>query len=251
MKRVLMLLGLMVGLASITLSNPDSLLLKANESYSNSKFEEAAALYQQLIDSGYRNDFIYFNLANSFFKINRLPQAIVNYERAYLLNPNDEDIEFNLEYARTFTLDRIEPLPEFVLIVWYRNIRAFLSSNGWALLSLFFLASTLVLLLLFWFSIKRGAKKISFAAAIVSILFTITTLVFSKQEKDRIINRNDAIIFQPVVSVKSSPGESGKDIFILHAGTKVKVVKALGEWVEIRIADGNKGWVQSIAVELI
>jgi SH3-like domain-containing protein len=94
-------------------------------------------------------------------------------------------------------------------------------------------------------------KRISFAFAILAFVLMGFSLVFSKQEKERVTKRNYAIVFQSVVAVKSSPGEAGKDIFILHAGTKVKVNKALGEWVEVRIADGNKGWLQSIAIELI
>lgn len=249
--RIVLLSFLLLGFGFTAESNPDSLLNKANELYSKSMFDEAASVYQQLIDSGYRNDFVYFNLGNAFFKLNRLPNAILNYERAYLLNPKDEDIEFNLEYARTFTLDRIEPLPEFFAIVWYRQLRSMLSSNGWAIISITLFALTLSLIIIFWFSVKSSTKRLSFAAIILTVLLMITALVFSKQERDRVMNRNQAIIFQQVVAVKSSPGETGKDIFILHAGTKVKVLKTLGEWVEIRIADGNKGWVQSIAVELI
>jgi len=232
-------------------SNPDSLLIKANNLYVNSNFDGAAQIYQQLIDSGYHNADIYYNLGNSYFKLNRISHAILNYERAYLLNPKDEDIEFNLEFARTFTVDRIEPLPVFFAISWYRSVRSILTANGWAVVSLFFLAATLSLLLVFWFAYGPKIKRISFFIAILSFILMVSSLVFSKQEKDRITKRNYAIVFQSVVAVKSSPGDTGKDIFILHAGTKVRVTKALGEWVEVKIADGNKGWLQSIAVELI
>jgi tetratricopeptide (TPR) repeat protein len=227
------------------------LLVVANEHYANSRYEEAAQLYQMLVDSGYQNVAIYYNLGISFFKMNQVPHAILNYERAHLLDPNDEDIEFNLEMARTFTVDRIEPLPEFFLVSWYRSVRGVFSSNTWAIISILLFAVTLVLSLFFWFSRVRSVKRLSFSIAIVALSLSMLTILFSKQEKLMLTQRNQAIIFQPVVAVKSSPGESGKDIFILHAGTKVKITKVLGDWVEVRIADGNKGWVQSVAVELI
>ena len=128
----------------MTFATPDSLLNKANNHYLEGNFDKAAELYQTLVDSGYHNAELYFNLGNSYFKLNRIPYAILNYERAYLLKPNDEDIEFNLEFARTYTVDRIEPLPVFFLTKWYRSARGMLSSNGWAWTSLF------------WFEIGRA-----------------------------------------------------------------------------------------------
>jgi hypothetical protein len=175
----------------------------------------------------------------------------LNYDRAHRLKPNHEDIEYNLEYARTFTVDRIETLPVFFLTKWYRSARGMLSSNGWAWASLFWLAMTLVVALVFWFSLSPYTKRISFLLGIITLTTFVFSSIFSAQEKQRISIRNEAIIFQPVVTVKSSPGDAGKELFILHSGTKVRVTKAVGQWVEIRIADGNKGWIQSENIELI
>ncbi len=231
--------------------SPDSLLHKANLKYIEGNFDKAAELYQTLVDSGYHNAELYYNLGNAYFKLNKIPYAILNYERAYLLNPHDEDIEFNLEYAKTFTVDRIESLPVFFLTKWYRSARSILTSNGWAWFSFVLFTSTLVLFLSFWFSLRVWLKRLSFVASILAFILFIGSLVFSIHEKHRVTLRNQAIIFQTVVVVKSSPGDTGKDLFILHSGTKVQITKAIGQWVEIRIADGNKGWVQSQAVELI
>jgi tetratricopeptide (TPR) repeat protein len=232
-------------------SQPDSVLNMANKQYIEGNFDKAAELYQTLVDSGFYNAELFYNLGNAYFKLNRIPYAILNYERAFKLNPTDEDILFNLEFARTFAVDRIEPLPVFFLTKWYRSIRGILSTNGWAWNSIIFFAFTLALVLLFWFSLRGWVKRLSFAWAILTLSVAIMSIVFSAQEKQMAMLRNQAIIFQPVVSVKSSPGINGKDLFIIHSGTKVEISKALGEWVEIRIADGNKGWVLSEAVELI
>lgn len=230
---------------------PDSLLNVANNHYIEGKFDEAAELYQTLVDSGYYNAELYYNLGNSYFKLGKNAYAILNFERAHRLKPNNEDIEFNLEYARSFTVDRIEPLPVFFLVKWYRSVRGILSSNGWAWISLFWLTVTLTFGLVFWFSFRPWVKRLSFTFGIMSILFVVSSIVFSIQEKERVMLRDEAIIFQPVVTVKSSPGDAGKEIFILHSGTKVQITKAIGQWVEIRIADGNKGWIPSETLELI
>lgn len=240
-----------ISISSFAEIEHDSIFTIANEQYIAGNFDKAAELYQTLVDSGYHNAELYFNLGNSYFKLSRIPYAILNYERAHLLKPHDEDIEFNLEYARTFIVDRIEPLPVFFLAKWYRSARAMLSSNGWATVSILFFTVSLVLVLMFWFSFRPWIKRLTFSFAVISFVIFIFSTIFSAQEKERLTLRNQAIVFQSVVTVKSSPGESGKDLFILHSGTKVQITKAIGSWVEIRIADGNKGWINSEAVELI
>lgn len=230
---------------------PDSVLQKANYEYIEGNFEEAATLYQTMVDSGYSNPELYFNLGNAYFKQNQIPQAILNYERAYLLNSSDEDIEFNLEYARTFTIDRIEAVPVFFLTKWYRSLRSMLTSNGWAWVSIAFVALLLITGLTFRFSYRPWVKRTTFSLGILFALCVVLTSTFSVQEKNRFIQRDKAIVFQSVVTVKSSPGASSKDIFIIHGGTKVSITKTIGEWVEIRTDDGNKGWIPSETIELI
>jgi tetratricopeptide (TPR) repeat protein len=249
--RIIIISFLIICLGINLNASPDSLLTKANSYYIDGNFDKAAELYQTLVDSGYQNAELYYNLGNAYFKINRIPYTILNYERAHRLKPNDEDILFNLEFARTFAVDRIEALPVFFLTKWYRTARAILTSNGWAWTSLIFLTLTLTCTLFFWFSTKGWVKRLNFACGVFTLLLTIMSMVFSAQEKHKENLRNQAIIFQQAVSVRSSPGDTGKDIFILHSGTKVEITKALGQWVEIRIADGNKGWVPSETLELI
>jgi len=231
--------------------SPDSTLQRANTEYTEGNFEQAAELYKLLVDSGYTSAELYYNLGNAYFKQGQIPHAILSYERAFLLNPSDEDIEFNLEYARTFTVDRIEVLPQFFLTKWYQSVRGLLGSNGWAWVSVGFVALLLVTALFFWFSYKPWVKRVAFILGLFFVLCLSLSIIFSLQEKSRMELRNKAIVFESVVTVKSSPGASSKDIFILHAGTKVQITKAIGEWVEIRIADGNKGWINSSAIELI
>jgi tetratricopeptide (TPR) repeat protein len=232
-------------------ASPDSLLSKANQYYIDGNFDQAAELYQILVDSGYHNAELYYNLGNSYFKLNRIHYSIINFERAHILKPYDEDIEFNLEYARTFTIDRIEPIPVFFLVKWYRSVKGMLTSNAWAWVSLGLFAATLIFALLFWFSFSAIRKRLFFSLGIITLTLFIFSSVFSAQEKKRLSLRNEAIVFQTVVTVKSSPGESGKELFILHSGTKVTITKTIGNWVEIRIIDGNKGWIPSNTIELI
>jgi SH3-like domain-containing protein len=76
----------------------------------------------------------------------------------------------------------------------------------------------------------------------VSSIFTLTS---SLRNRSLVYHNDHAIIFSPAVNGKSSPDQSGKDLFVLHEGTKVTVEDEVGEWYEIRLSDGNKGWVPS------
>lgn len=243
---------LLVSLALSTRAQaPSEQFERANALYTEGNFQDAANAYQQLLDSGFYSVELLYNLGNAYFRLGQIPHAILNFERAHLLDPSDEDILFNLELSRTLTTDRIEVLPEFPLKSWFRSARGVLSPNGWAWLSIALIVLSLSLVLVFWFSRRSRVKRLSFAAIILLAIFVALSILFSAQERNRLITRSSAIIFAPVVAVRSSPGESGKEIFILHAGTKVTVSKSLTDWAEIRIADGNKGWVPSSALEII
>lgn len=250
-KIVVLVYAMLLGFVLHAATAVDSVLLKAHEEYVEGRFEEAANLYQSLADSGYVNAKLYYNLGNAYFKCNKVPNAILNYERAYLLDPTDEDIEFNLEYARTFTVDRFESIPTFFLKKWYYSVRSLCTSNGWAWMSIAVLVLLLTSGMVFWFSSTPWVKRTLFIAGSVFLILFVMSTLFSIQEKNRALAKDKAIVFQSVVTVKSSPGSSGKELFILHAGTKVNVLQNVGEWTEIRIEDGNKGWIQSETMEVI
>lgn len=250
--RMLFILFLYLKVASNAFSlTPDSVFVEGNRLYAEGRYSEAAALYQQVVDSGYVASELFFNLGNAYFKQNLIAHAILNYERALLLNPGNDDIRFNLEMANSFTLDKIDPLPEIILVIWFKGITSLLNASQWAWLSLLFFAATLGLLLVFWFARSRFVKRLCFSLAFFSLLLVFTTMLFASCEKQKLTKREYAIVMQPVVAVKSSPGETGKDIFILHAGYKVKVTNSLGEWNEVRIANGSKGWLPKSAIERI
>lgn len=229
----------------------DNLMAEANKSYTDGKFEDAINGYESISKKGYKSDILYFNLGNAYFKVKNYPSAILNYERASLLKPGDNNILFNLDLAKTFTVDRIEPLPEFFMVTFFKKIRQIMSTDGWAYTGVLFLVISLAIAYFFWFSFNPNLKRIAFSAGIITLLVTILSFTFSTQQKNNITNHDFGILFPSVVAVKSSPGDSGKDLFVLHAGTKVKIVDSVGDWVEVRIADGNQGWILKDTLERI
>lgn len=238
-------------LGSLLAQKPQMLIEQADKLYTEGKYQDAISNYEAVVGQGLQNAELYYNLGNAYFKIKNIPAAILNYERAHLLNPDDEDINFNLDLARTYTVDKIEVLPEFFLVSFIKGFMNWFSSNSWAYIALFSFALVLALVLFFWFSLSFEIRRYAFGvASFLSVIFVVS-LVFSISQKNQVVTRNSAIVFASVVSAKSSPDESGKDLFILHAGTKVELVRPVGEWCEVKLADGNKGWIPKTSFQKI
>jgi len=235
----------------VTVQNTDSLCTLANKFYTEGKYSEAITNYEAIIALGKMSAELYYNLGNAYFKLNDIAHAILYFERAYLLNPSDDDIAFNLDLARAYTTDKIEAIPDFFVVKWFMSISNIFSSNAWAFLAISFFVLTLLLLVIYQFSGKYLIKKNAFISSWIALLLFIVSLSFSISQKNRIINSNHAIITTSAISVKSSPSDNSNDLFILHAGTKIETLRNVGEWCEIRIADGNKGWVPKSAFERI
>jgi len=229
----------------------ESLLEQANALYTNGKYKEAIVSYEQILQTGQESAQVHYNLGNAYFKTNQLNQAILNYERGRLLAPGDEDIQYNLSIANELITDRIEALPEFFLKTWFKSIKVILPTNSWALMSLLSFAIAGVFAILFIALRKRGWRKLSLIIAIAGILISALSLLFAAQQGHQLSNRNTCIVFAPTVTVKSSPDDSGTNLFVLHEGVKLTITDRLSEWFEIKLADGNVGWIPIEAVEVI
>lgn len=219
--------------------------------FSTGSYKEAIQSWTEVYNTGYRSANLCYNLGNAYFKLNNIPQAILFYERAALLNPADEDINYNLQIARTLTVDRFQEIPELFFVEWYDFVSLFLSSNLWARISLISFILSLLFLSLYIYSPKYSHKVIGFWFAVSLFVLCIASFVFSSRNKYLVYDSHKAIITTPIISGKSSPDSSGTDLFVLHEGTKVSVEDAVGEWLEIRLSDGNKGWVPLNSLNII
>ncbi|WP_455496943.1 tetratricopeptide repeat protein [Coprobacter sp.] len=227
------------------------LLSQANEAYSQENYKKAIELYEKVAqDEGVSSE-LYYNMGNAYYKDKQYPKAILNYERALLLSPGNDDVRFNLEMANSHITDKVEPVGTFFLSVWIHSLRDSLSSNSWAVLAivcfLFFVAG----IYLYFFTRNVLLRKIGFFAGSVLLLISVLSNNFASEQKDKITERNEAIVFAPTITIKSSPAESGTDLFVLHEGTKVKLLDKVGEWSEILLADGNRGWMPTNQLEII
>lgn len=229
----------------------DTLLVKANQHYAGGNYEQAIEIYQQILNSRMESAEVYYNLGNAYYKTGQFTKSIISYERAKLLAPYDEDIQFNLEIANQHVVDAIEPLPQVFFIRWWSDLSNKFSADGWAKISVMTFILTLILAGLFFFTNSSGLKRTSFWVGILTLAVSVFSYNFAARQEKRMTEHRHAIITQPSVTVKSSPSEGGTNLFLIHEGLKVEIKDSLGTWKEIRLADGNQGWLPDSSLEKI
>ncbi len=229
----------------------EKLMEQANQSYSSADYKSAASQYESILASGYESAGLYFNLGNTYFKMNDIPAAILYYEKARKLDPTDDNIRFNLGLANSKIIDKMEPLPEFFLKTWWKSARDFFSSDQWAKFGILGFILALFSLSFFIISGSVFLRKISFWVGILMLAFMSVSLMFSLSGYREYSSKSSAIIFTPTVTVKSSPSDASVDLFVIHEGTKVVITDRVDGWSEVHLANGNVGWVKTESFRLI
>ena len=220
----------------------------ANTAYTEGRYDEAAALYEALLDEQ-PDAQVYYNLGNTRYKQGELAQAILCYERALRLRPNYPDAKYNLEFAQSRITDNI-PEQDFFVSSWARTVRNSLSEFSWLVLSICLFVLMLVALILFLLGRTVWLRKSAFHVAWLALLFSIIAGLNTASLHRRDTLRNEAIITQGIVNAKSAPDRSGTDLFTVHEGTKVTIRETIGEWANIRVGS-NQGWIRLQCLERI
>ena len=227
-------------------------LAEADSAYIQGDYLTAISIYEWVIENQGVNATLYMNLGNCWLKRDEIAKAILYYERAYLLDPSDPDVRFNLELARTKTVDKVSAVNQLFITVWFKKLLAVLDVNEWAVMTIILFALTILLVGVLLFSKKSGMRKISFSFSVFFLLLSILSFIFATTQMGNLKERDTAIIMSPSVTVKSTPTSAGTDLFIIHEGRKVKILdSSMKEWVEIRLEDGNTGWIPVSVMEII
>lgn len=253
MKRFLIYTILLFASVSATMAQPTSAERweMGNKAYMDGAYDKAVEEFSAILEGGEYSMELYYNLANAYFKMEKIGKAILYYNKALRIAPSQEDVLHNLAIAETRTKDKITAVPEFFLHRWMRVVRNSVSCNAWGTLSLFFFALILTFALLFLLASRLGVRKAGFYGALCSLLLFVATTAFAISSRNDILTEDEAVVMSSAISVKSSPDRSATDLFVLHEGTKLRIVAEFDEWVEVVIADGKKGWTERKNIETI
>lgn len=248
MKRITLLIFLIQLIPLSLLADPKTDITKANTAYQAGFYENAIALYDKVIKEGYTSSELYYNLGNAYYKADKIPLAILNYERALKLDPGNEDLQYNLKVANNQIIDKIDQLPRLFYERWWTSLKQLNSTDGWATLTIALCVVLFLLVSAFLLSISIRLRRVLLPTFLVVLFFMLTSFILSYETYSDAVKRKDAIVIEATLPVKSSPEDSGIDLFVIHEGLKVEILDELTGWKEIRIANGSKGWVKSVTV---
>lgn len=242
---VLMILMLMpLSANAITKQNAD-------DEYAKGNYQQAIKDYQEILKTGVSSE-IYYNLGNAYYRTDNITQALLAYERALQLSPGDNDIRFNLQYARSKTIDKITPETEMFFVTWYNSLVNFTSVDRWANTAIVSIVMALLLILVFLFAPQMWARKSGFYGSAVFLLLFAFANLFAFQQKHELETKQGAIVIAPTVNVKKTPAVSGTDVFVIHEGTRVDITdRGMKQWRGIKLADGREGWLKTSQIEEI
>ena len=242
---VLMILMLMpLSANAITKQNAD-------DEYAKGNYQQAIKDYQEILKAGVSSE-IYYNLGNAYYRTDNITQALLAYERALQLSPGDNDIRFNLQYARSKTIDKITPETEMFFVTWYHSLVNFTSVDRWANTAIVSIVMALLLILVFLFAPQMWARKSGFYGSAVFLLLFAFANLFAFQQKHELETKQGAIVIAPTVNVKKTPAVSGTDVFVIHEGTRVDITdRGMKQWRGVKLADGREGWLKTSQIEEI
>ena len=223
----------------------------ADTEYQKGNYQQAIRDYEEILKNGESAE-IYFNLGNAYYRTDNITKAVLNYERARLLSPGDDDINFNLQFARSKTIDKITPESEMFFVTWYKSLVNFTSVDNWAKTGILCIVMTLLLVLLYLFGPQLMLRKIGFFGGLAFFVIFLLSNLFAFQQKQALDNRTGAIVISPSVNIKKTPAKNSADQFVLHEGTRVDIIdKGMTDWRCIRVGDGREGWIETKAIEEI
>ena len=224
---------------------------RGNKAYAEHNYTEAIKEYQTIVDGGEFSLELYYNLGNAYYKADSIGKAILYYNKALRIDPSHDDVRHNLAIAEKQIVDKVPEESEFFLARWMRSLRDTMSCTTWSILSLVSFAAILACVLLFLLASRISLRKTGFYCGLCTLLFFVATTSFAVSSRNKILTHDEAIILSSAISTKSSPDHSATELFVLHEGTKVRVVSEHNGWCEVVLADSKKGWVEKVHIERI
>jgi tetratricopeptide (TPR) repeat protein len=242
MKLKTLIITLLVSISSFA---SDQLFEKANRAYNNSDYTFAITLYDSILTIGLESSELYYNLGNCHYKAQDWANAIWHYEKSLKLEKNDKTIQ-NLELANLKIIDRIEEIPQLFYKKWWSSFISIFKTFSWQLISILiiWLALTIKILSQFTNYKKERFLSILYSLALISVFATYSSY-------QRNITKKEAIIFTSSVVVNSAPTTNSTNLFSLHSGSKIEILDTIGEWINIKIANGSSGWIKESGCKVL
>jgi len=235
---------------SLSAQNKD-LFQEANTAYNEGNYSEAINNYERILENGETSAELYYNLANSHYKLSQIAPSVYYYEKALQLDPGDSDVKNNLEFAQRMLIDEIEEVPKTGLSKIINKLISVLSFNGWAWTAVIGSSLFAAFFLLYYFSNSSRQKRLFFTTSILGLIIMVSALIFAFQQQEYQKNSRFAIIFSEEAIIRNEPTLRSNEILTLHEGTKVKILETFQNWIKFELANEIQGWMDKSDVRFL
>ena len=231
--------------------NSENYFKAGNDFYNNGQFEKALDSYFKVLNENYHSAELYFNIGNTYYKLDSIAHSIFYFEKAKKMSPMDRDIINNLGYAENMKIDLIEKLPKSQIENFQIYLFNIFSSNQLGYIILLLLWFFCILFSLYYFIRNSRLKKILFLISSLFFLLIATTFIIGIQKSIYDSSLTEAIVFEKQISVNDEPNDRSEVLFNLHEGTKVNIIEKLENWLKIKLENGAEGWIKSKDIKQI
>lgn len=229
----------------------ENLFQKGNEHYQKGDYKETVTIFESISEKGYQGKSLYYNLGNAYFRSGKIGLAILYYEKAKKFSHSDEDVNYNLAFANSKIVDKIETLPKFFIFDWWENILALLSISGWTYVSYLFYLVILFSIGYYYFARSLKGQRLAFYSGVISVIFLALSVILLIVNLNRELNVKFGVVVESEVITKFSPDENSKDAFIVHEGLKVQAEDIINDWIKVKLIDGKIGWLKKNKLRII
>ena len=239
MKKLIFLYILFI---NVLVFGQNDLFRQANEAYKKGDYQKALSLYEKAMQPDKASGELYFNLGNAYYKLNQIAPSIYYYEKAKQLLPGDEDVRYNLQLANQMKLDKIDQVPENLLLRWKKRVNRIFSYDTWAWISVISAFLGLLAFGTFLFTRNANIKRLTFAGMFIA-LFLLLFAWYNAGYGKQLAGEKYAIVFAGQADLMTEPNLTSDKVATLHEGTKVKLIREDGDWELVKLPDGKKAWL--------
>lgn len=228
---------------SSALAQSDTAFAKANQEYASSDFKTAIADYEALVHSGRRTPNLFYDLGNAYFRTGDFGRAILNYERALVLDPRHPEADANLRVARD-EARALELVPTNL-----ERVLAFANSNQYAVTAAITFWVGAFLIVAWLFSQRRS--KSSFALSILSLSIFMASLFASDKLSSGSKGEELAIVTGENVEARIATADNANSVLALPAGSEIRIVSSRGDWIYAALPNNLHGWMPAKSAEQV
>ncbi|WP_010522961.1 tetratricopeptide repeat protein [Aquimarina agarivorans] len=250
-KLIFSLLYVFIPLFVLGQQQNDIVFSQANEAYNKGDYNKSVELYKSIEKTGNASVNLYFNLANSYYKLQKIAPSIYYYEKALQLAPGNKEVLANYTFAKNMRIDKIDPLPKGFLSRLYTKLVSMFKVDTWAWLSVVFIFLFAVCFVVFYRAVSSQQRKVFFAGWTFSIVLSAFCVLVAFLTVTNKKNNRYAIIFAKEIKIQSEPNSRSEKLYTLHEGTKVKLLEAVDDWRKVKLSDGKVGWLPQKEVKAL